>query len=144
MKLTRIHDHEWTMDYSQMHSLTCINHPTARYLTKHPFHRGIHVIRLPEGDIERDPYTGECTCPLSDLALIERDPFVSGISIRFDTHDGPWLDGTQRSFTRRINGSEFRFQRVSYRDGRARIYVYRIEVDECGETNYIRIHKFSS
>lgn len=71
MKLTPVHEYVWTEDFSFMRSLTCINHQTARYLTKNPFHRGIHVIKLPEDqDIPRS-ITGECQCPFSDLAVIE-------------------------------------------------------------------------
>lgn len=49
--------------------LTCKNHPTAKYLTKNPWNRGLHVIELPKGDIPRTA-TGECTCPFSDLVVI--------------------------------------------------------------------------
>lgn len=69
MKLTPISEYEWGEDYS-LKTLTCVNHPTARYLTKNPFCRGIHVIRFPEGDIPRS-VTGECQCPLSALAVVE-------------------------------------------------------------------------
>lgn len=73
MKLTPISDYEWTDDYSFMRTLTCKNHPTARYLTKNPWWRGIHGIKLPEGDIPRSE-TGECQCPFSALAVIMPEP----------------------------------------------------------------------
>jgi hypothetical protein len=62
---------EWK-DYSTMKTLTCRNHPTAEYLTKNPWLRSIHVIRLPEslGDKERTD-TGECRCPFSDLVVVK-------------------------------------------------------------------------
>lgn len=72
MKLIPIGEYEWTEDYSFLRPLTCVNHTDARYLTKNPWHRGIHVIKLPEGDFPRSE-TGECQCPLSDLAVIEKE-----------------------------------------------------------------------
>jgi len=72
MKLTPIKEYAWTDDYSFMREMTCKNHPTAKYLTKNPFSRGIHIIKLPEGDIPRGE-TGECQCPLSDLVVVEDD-----------------------------------------------------------------------
>ena len=73
MKLVPVRDFPWSGDYSTMHSLTCVNHPTARYLTKNPFARNIHLIKRPEGDIPRTPDTGECLCPFGDLAVIVPD-----------------------------------------------------------------------
>lgn len=70
MKLTPIREYEWTEDYSFMRTLTCKNHPTARYLTKNPWWRQIHIIKFPEGDIPRSG-TGECQCPFEDLVVIE-------------------------------------------------------------------------
>jgi hypothetical protein len=70
MKLTPIGEYVWTDDYSFLRTLTCKNHPTARYLTKNPWYRSIHLIKFPEGDIERNE-NGECTCPFTDLMVIE-------------------------------------------------------------------------
>ena len=67
--LVPIGEYEWTDDYSFHRTLTCKNHPTAKYLTKNPFYRSIHVVKLPEGEIERSE-TGECTCPFSDLVVV--------------------------------------------------------------------------
>jgi hypothetical protein len=67
MKLTPIRDYKWTDDYSFHRKLTCKNHPTARYLTKNPYFRSIHLIKLPDGE------TKECTCPFDDLMVIEED-----------------------------------------------------------------------
>lgn len=72
MKLVPVKDYEWTDDYSFMRELTCKNHPTAMYLTKNPWQRSIHLIKRPEGDIERN-HTGECTCPFSDLVVRVRE-----------------------------------------------------------------------
>lgn len=65
MKLTPVGEYEWTDDYSFMRSMTCKNHPTARYLTKNPFFRGVHVVKFPDG------MTEECSCPFGDLVVIE-------------------------------------------------------------------------
>lgn len=68
-RLTPIND---TKDYpiwddlSTMKTLTCKNHPTARYSTKNPWIRNLHIIRYPEG------LGGECSCPFSDLCLVEK------------------------------------------------------------------------
>jgi hypothetical protein len=59
----------WTDDYSFMRTMTCKNHPTARYSTKNPADRSIFCRKLPEGDIERS-HTGECMCPISDLVVV--------------------------------------------------------------------------
>lgn len=70
MTFMPIGEFEWTNDYSYLRTLTCKNHPTARYLTKNPFFRSIGIIALPiDEGIERTP-TGECTCPFKDLVVI--------------------------------------------------------------------------
>lgn len=61
---------EWTDDYSFHRILSCKNHLSARYMTKNTFYRSLHVVKLPDGDIERTD-TGECTCPFADLVVIE-------------------------------------------------------------------------
>lgn len=74
MKLIPVREFEWTDDYSFMRWMTCRNHPTARYLTKNPFYRSIHVLRFP---VDTD---GECPCPFDDLAVIVPDePTVTDI-----------------------------------------------------------------
>lgn len=55
---------DW-QDLSCMKTLTCVNHPTAVYLTKNPWMRGIHVIKFPEGFEYK-----ECPCPFSDLRVM--------------------------------------------------------------------------
>lgn len=69
MKLIPIREYPWDDDYSYLRTLTCKNHPTAKYFTKNPFNRSIHPIALPEGDIPRSA-TGECLCPFDDLAVV--------------------------------------------------------------------------
>lgn len=57
---------------STMKYLTCVNHPTARYLTKNPWSRGLHFITpCDEAPQEGWPVSGlECPCPFSDLRYI--------------------------------------------------------------------------
>lgn len=70
MELIPIYDHVWSSDFSYLRVLTCANHQTARYLTKNPFERNLHITRLPIGEgIERSA-TGECVCPFRDLVVI--------------------------------------------------------------------------
>lgn len=75
MKLVPIKDYVWTEDYSFHRTLTCKNHPTARYLTKNPWDRSIHIIQRPEGDILRDS-EGDCTCAFEDLVVVVKDLYV--------------------------------------------------------------------
>lgn len=49
-----------------LHKLTCKNHPTAEYLSKNPWLRGIHVIKTPDGF----GYFTECPCPFSDMVVV--------------------------------------------------------------------------
>lgn len=48
-----------------MYTLTCINHPTAKYLTKSPYERGLHFV---EGPAET-PFR-ECECPFRDMVVL--------------------------------------------------------------------------
>jgi hypothetical protein len=65
--LVPLHDFAWTDDYSFMRVLTCVNHPTAKYLTKNVFNRHLHVVDFPEG------MTRECPCPLDDLRVVAEE-----------------------------------------------------------------------
>jgi hypothetical protein len=70
VKLVPVREYVWTDDYSFMRKLTCKNHTSALYLTKNPFDRGIHLIKVPDDSgIERSE-TGECVCPFGDLMVI--------------------------------------------------------------------------
>lgn len=72
-------------DFSTMKRLTCVNHPTARYLTKNPWARGLHFIEPCKEAYELGSdkarlaagFTGpahmECPCPFSDLRVVRRD-----------------------------------------------------------------------
>lgn len=70
MKLVPVSEYTWTDDYSFLRTLTCKNHPTARYLTKNPWFRSVHLVKRPEGNIPRTE-TGECTCPFDDLMVVD-------------------------------------------------------------------------
>jgi hypothetical protein len=51
--------------------LTCRNHPSAKYLTKHPMFRSLHLIEVPD-DVAPEHRTkpfGECDCPFGDLIV---------------------------------------------------------------------------
>jgi hypothetical protein len=58
-------------DYSEMKQLTCAKHQDARYLTKNPWNRTLHLIDPPKG-LKPEEYsnTGECKCPFSDLRVV--------------------------------------------------------------------------
>lgn len=72
MTLIPINEFTWTDDYSYHRTLTCKNHPTARYSTKNPYDRNIHIITLPEGPVERDA-SGDCKCKFTDLMVIAEE-----------------------------------------------------------------------
>jgi hypothetical protein len=72
MTLIPINEFKWTDDYSYHRTLTCKNHPTARYSTKNPYDRNIHIITLPEGPVERDA-SGDCKCKFTDLMVIAEE-----------------------------------------------------------------------
>jgi hypothetical protein len=66
IQLLDMHDEsiDWA-DMSTLKEMTCVNHPTARYLTKNPWQRGLHFVT---------PATGfgfsECPCPFGDLRVV--------------------------------------------------------------------------
>ncbi|KIQ62411.1 hypothetical protein TR51_25570 [Kitasatospora griseola] len=70
LTLIPVRNFEWTDDLSYMRTLTCKNHPTARYLTKNPFSRGLNLTKWPEDDDTPRTPIGECTCPFGDLVVI--------------------------------------------------------------------------
>lgn len=63
--LGQVPDGTWD-DLSTLKELTCVNHPTARYLTKNPWTRSLHFVQAAEGF----DFT-ECPCPFSDLRVIQ-------------------------------------------------------------------------
>lgn len=69
MSLVRFRDYPWGDDLSTMKEVTCVNHPTARYLTKNPAMRGLHFIEAPEGF----GWGQECPCPWDDLRVRVED-----------------------------------------------------------------------
>jgi hypothetical protein len=60
-----VNEYPWSMDDLTHKKLTCKNHPTAYYLTKHVWQRSLHVIH---GPIEH-PHK-ECECPFDDLVVV--------------------------------------------------------------------------
>lgn len=67
VEVTPIRDFEFPSEreVGEMYSLTCRNHPTARYLTKNPYCRQLHFIEGPEGS----PFK-ECACAFDDLVVL--------------------------------------------------------------------------
>jgi hypothetical protein len=65
--LIPIKEYEWDANFDgDLKAVTCVNHPTARYLTKHIWDRGLHFVEAADGF---KPFE-ECTCPLVDLAVV--------------------------------------------------------------------------
>lgn len=50
--------------------LTCRNHPLAKYSTKNPYQRHLHLIRNYEGG---EFEFKECECPFNDLVVVQLD-----------------------------------------------------------------------
>lgn len=67
--LVPVREFEWTDDFSYHRTLTCQNHPSARYSSKNVWQRSIFIVTPPEGDIERGP-SGDCTCKVTDLLVM--------------------------------------------------------------------------
>lgn len=63
-------EYPWGDDYSWLRSMTCDNHRDARYLTKNPWDRGLHLIAVPKGDSIERTDTGECKCPFAKLVVV--------------------------------------------------------------------------
>lgn len=62
VEVTPVSEFRFPEPGSTMFKLTCRNHPTAKYLTKNPYERNLHLIESPEG-------FGECACPFKDLVV---------------------------------------------------------------------------
>jgi len=62
-------DYPWTDDFSWLRALTCINHPTAGYLTKNPWERSVHIWFYPKGP-DGKSLGHDCPCPSTALAVI--------------------------------------------------------------------------
>lgn len=67
-KLVPVNEFKWP-EPGELFTVTCVNHPTAVYYTKHIYMRGLHFIKAPEGF---GPF-GECPCPFSDLRVVVSD-----------------------------------------------------------------------
>lgn len=64
-KMIPVKEFDWG-EIGPLHKLTCRNHPTAEYLTKNPWARGLHLIKTPDGF----PTLEECPCPFEDLVVV--------------------------------------------------------------------------
>lgn len=64
-KLIWVYEFPFPEPGPQTFYMTCINHQTARYSTKNPFQRNIHVLAFPEGFGSK-----ECDCPFSEMVVI--------------------------------------------------------------------------
>lgn len=76
LRLVPIREHTWSDDFSYMRVVSCMDHPTSRYLTKNPSQRNLHLIVPPqEAPQEGWPLAGfECPCPFSRLGVWVREP----------------------------------------------------------------------
>lgn len=52
-----------------MYEITCINHQTAKYLTKNPFSRGLHFVQAADGFW----WNEECPCGFDELVVVCHD-----------------------------------------------------------------------
>lgn len=73
--LIPIREFKWTDDFSWLRTLTCANHPTAKYYTKNPYQRSIHFVSAPDGF----PMWEECRCPNSDLRVVCEDDGITAV-----------------------------------------------------------------
>ena len=65
---------------SEMHELTCANHPEQlRYLTKNPYLRGLHIVAPLHAAGSPEGLVLECACPFIDLVVIVDDEAQEGI-----------------------------------------------------------------
>lgn len=64
MKQIPIKEFDWAGNGLKHQHLTCKHHPTARYLTKNPTMRLLHIVQFPDG------MAGECPCPYADLVVL--------------------------------------------------------------------------
>ena len=72
-QLIPVPEFDWTDDFSWLRMVTCVNHPSAIYLTKNPMHRTLHFIKPADG------MTGMCDCDNSELRVVVDG--VTGLSI---------------------------------------------------------------
>lgn len=83
-----IDDFNWADNDMILQHITCKNHTTARYLSKHPYDRSLHFV---ESAVDMPPFT-ECSCPFGDLVVVVQ-PMKSDIRQRLaDEMDSMILD----------------------------------------------------
>lgn len=54
----------------EMYTLTCVNHPAGRWLTKNPHERSIHWCGWQTTEAIAEFGWRECPCPFSDLRVV--------------------------------------------------------------------------
>lgn len=64
---TRLGDFDWEHNDMELRTITCMSHPSARYLSKHPWQRSLHFV---ESAVDMPPFT-ECPCPLKNLVVVD-------------------------------------------------------------------------
>lgn len=77
MKLVPIGEFIWG-EIGPTHELTCINHQDAVYMTKNPWLRNLHTIKLPAIPNDERTASGECKCPFADLVVKVEDDQPGG------------------------------------------------------------------
>lgn len=75
-KLTPVLEFQWPSygEIGPLFELTCKNHPTLRWSTKHPVHRSLHYLGVKDfefTDEDRKYAFSECECPYSALQVME-------------------------------------------------------------------------
>lgn len=62
-----VKEYDWDAHWDgDLKTVTCVNHPTARYLTKHIYDRSLHFVEAAAGF---KPFE-ECPCAFADLAVV--------------------------------------------------------------------------
>lgn len=71
-----IKEFRWTDDYSFHRTLTCRNHRGMQYVTKNPWNRIMHIVKVDEQVLAQGQL--ECDCPFADLLVIAPEPAQVG------------------------------------------------------------------
>lgn len=74
IRLVPIQDFVWTDDYTWMRTLTCGNHPGAKYYTKNPYNRSTFFIKSSDS---MPPFT-ECKCEGRMMVVCTREGIPVG------------------------------------------------------------------
>jgi len=66
IKFVPVAEFAWTDDRSWHRTVTCMNHPSAKYYTKNFYYQGLHFIATPNGF----PLGKECDCSVASFAVV--------------------------------------------------------------------------